>query len=199
MCTYKSMRLLRIPHQASMAKHCLPLVDSKAALRTCWSCRARTRNKARKRAHRRLSPAPALKHPRCVVRCVLRRARSRRPGGSAPRTAYAVQSCRRPSASSTRCLHLTPVYTPAPTPSHQPSPQSLPSPIPLQSHRQGDQRSHFRCAQSVSVQQIRDIVKGIKGNQSPGPPSGSGGGSPLRRSSTSVGPAGAHHLERKDS
>ena len=54
-------------------------------------------------------------------------------------------------------------------------------------------------AQSVSVQQIRDIVKGIKGNQNPGPPTGSGSGSPLRRSSTSVGQAAQPHLDRKDS
>jgi len=57
--------------------------------------------------------------------------------------------------------------------------------------------------QAVSVQQIRDIVKGIKGNGASGAPlTSSGSGSPLRRSSTSVGsgvlPLPAP-LERKDS
>ena len=60
----------------------------------------------------------------------------------------------------------------------------------------------MHCAlQAVSVQQIRDIVKGIKGNGATGPPTGSGSGSPLRRSSTTVNqsllPLPA--LERKDS
>ncbi len=53
------------------------------------------------------------------------------------------------------------------------------------------------------MQQIRDIVKGIKGNGASGAPlTSSGSGSPLRRSSTSVGsgvlPLPAP-LERKDS
>lgn len=52
------------------------------------------------------------------------------------------------------------------------------------------------------MQQIRDIVKGIKGNGASGAPlTSSGSGSPLRRSSTSVSPSllPLPVLERKDS
>ena len=51
------------------------------------------------------------------------------------------------------------------------------------------------------MQQIRDIVQGIKGNGASGPPTGSGSGSPLRRSSASVNSAllPLPVLERKDS